>query len=263
MKQAKIFNIAIDNLSKAELLQQLDRTGGVVVTPNVDHLMKLQQEKYKNFYKAYQEATYRVCDSQFVLWGSKFLGQPLKELIAGSQFFPYFCEQLAQRDDIKIFLLGGDSPEIAETARAKLNAQAGREMVVGTYSPNLRAFSLEEGFKRCEAECQKSIDLINQSGANVLAVGLGAPKQEEWIVNYKHQLKNIHIFLAIGATINFEAGHTPTPPDWIKERGLEWLYRLSSEPKRLWKRYLVEDPPFFWLLFLQKLNLYKSPPFGG
>ncbi|HEY9657752.1 MAG TPA: WecB/TagA/CpsF family glycosyltransferase, partial [Allocoleopsis sp.] len=76
---------------------------------------------------------------------------------------------------------------------------------------------------------------------------------------YKSQLPNIKIFLAIGATIDFEAGNVARSPKWISEAGLEWLYRLVAEPKRLWKRYLVEDPLFFWLVLLQKFNLYIEP----
>lgn len=115
------------------------------------------------------------------------------------------------------------------------------------------------GFEYKKKECQRIIDLINQSDATVLAIGLGAPKQEKWIVKYKHQLKNIKTYLAIGATIDFEAGHKPRAPKWMSEIGLEWFYRLMCEPKRLWKRYLVDDLYFFWLILQQKLRLYEPP----
>ena len=113
--------------------------------------------------------------------------------------------------------------------------------------------------KKNEKECQQIIEHINDSGATVLAVGVGAPKQEKWIAKYKHQLRNVKIFLAIGATIDFEAGYKPRSPEWMSEIGLEWLHRLLSEPKRLWRRYLVDSVPFFWLVLQQKLNLYKFP----
>ena len=101
--------------------------------------------------------------------------------------------------------------------------------------------------------------MINDSGANDLAICVGAPKQELWLYEFKSKLKNINTFLAIGATINFEAGHTKRSPKWMSEIGLEWLYRLSCEPQRLWKRYLLDDLPFFWLVLKQKLRLYKNP----
>ena len=111
--------------------------------------------------------------------------------------------------------------------------------------------------KKNDVECQKTVDLINQSGATVLAIGVGAPKQEKWIDLYRNQLKNIRIFLPIGATIDFEAGWVNRAPKWMSEIGLEWLYRLLSEPKRLWKRYLIDSLPFFWLVLQQKLNAYQ------
>ena len=76
---------------------------------------------------------------------------------------------------------------------------------------------------------------------------------------FKNQLKNVKVFLAIGATINFEAGDIKRAPKWMSEIGLEWCYRLLSEPKRLWKRYLLDDLPFFWLVLQQKFRLYKNP----
>jgi N-acetylglucosaminyldiphosphoundecaprenol N-acetyl-beta-D-mannosaminyltransferase len=249
MNKVKILNVDIDNLSKEELLQQIDRRGGVVFTPNVDHLMKLQKDS--DFHQIYKTSTYRVCDSKILLYASKFLGQPIREKISGSDFFPEFYRYHSQSPDIKIFLLGAGEG-VAQKAKERINKKVGREIVVGTYSPPF-------GFENDETECQKIVEIVEQSGATVLAVGLGAPKQEKWIAQYKASLKNIKIFLAIGAAIDFEAGEKSRAPKWMSELGLEWLYRLNSEPHRLWKRYLVEDLPFFWLLLKQKLNLYRAP----
>jgi exopolysaccharide biosynthesis WecB/TagA/CpsF family protein len=123
---------------------------------------------------------------------------------------------------------------------------------VGTYSPSF-------GFENKEQECLEIIQRINSSGANVLAIGVGAPKQEKWIMKYQNLLTNIKTFLAIGATLDFEAGNKKRAPKWMSQLGLEWLHRLFSEPQRLWKRYLVDDFPIFWLILLQKLNSYKKP----
>jgi exopolysaccharide biosynthesis WecB/TagA/CpsF family protein len=120
--------------------------------------------------------------------------------------------------------------------------------VVGAHSPSF-------GFEKNEQECQELIEEIKNSGATVLAVGVGAPKQEKWIYKYKEQLPNIKIFLAIGATLDFEAGNKKRAPKWVTEIGLEWLHRLLSEPKRLWKRYLIGGPIFCWLILKQKFNL--------
>ena len=249
MKRVNILNAAIDNLSKQELLEKLSQQGGIVVTPNVDHLMKLQKDL--EFYNAYQKSHYRVCDSKILMYASKFLGEPLQEKISGSDFFPEFYQYNKNNENIKIFLLGA-AEGVAKKAGEKINEKVGRQIVVSSYSPPF-------GFDQDEEECRKIVDIINRSGATVLAIGVGAPKQEKWILRYKEQLKNIKIYLAIGATIDFEAGNKPRSPKWMSDMGIEWLHRLISEPRRLWKRYLIEDLPFLWLVIKQKLKLYKSP----
>ena len=244
MRQINILDVLIDNLTMSELLEKL-KYGGVVYTPNVDHLIKLQKDR--EFYHIYGEADYRVCDSQLLMYASRFLNQPLKEKISGSDLFPAFYQHYKNDPNVKIFILGGVEG-VAEQARQNINAKVGREIVIDSYSPTF-------GFEQDAAECVKIVDLINRSGATVLAVGLGAPKQEKWIYQYKHRLETVKTFLAIGATLNFEAGNLTRAPQWMSQAGLEWLYRLLLEPKRLWKRYLVEDLAFFTLILKQKLKI--------
>jgi len=178
---------------------------------------------------------------------SPFLGTPIKEKISGSDFFPDFCRYHKDNEDIKIFLLGAKEG-VALKAQEKLNTKLGREIIVGAHSPSF-------GFEKNEQKCLEIIEKINNSGATVLAVGVGAPKQEKWIYKYKDKLPNIKIFLAIGATIDFESGNKPRAPKWVTEMGLEWLHRLLSEPKRLWKRYLIGGLIFCRLILKQKLHL--------
>jgi N-acetylglucosaminyldiphosphoundecaprenol N-acetyl-beta-D-mannosaminyltransferase len=244
MKVIKILNVPIHSISKLELLEKLNQNGGVVVTPNVSHLMKLQKDL--EFRAVYDRADYIVCDSKIIQYASIFLDNPIEEKISGSDLFPAFYEYNKTNPETKIFLLGAREG-VAKQAQDKINQKMGREIVIGSYSP---AF----GFENDEAECNKIIEAINRSGATVLAVGVGSPKQEKWIAKYKHRLKNIKIFFAIGATIDFEAGHKSRAPQWISEVGLEWFYRLICEPRRLWKRYLVECLPFLWLVAWQKFS---------
>ena len=196
MKTVNLLNVSIDNLSITELFEKLDCEGGVVFTPNVDHLIKLQYDR--DFYEAYNKSNYRVCDSQILMYASQFLGTPIKEKISGSDLFPAFYMYHKDNDKIKIFLLGA-AEGIARKAQEKINQKVGREIVVGAHSPSF-------GFENNEEECEKIIDAINKSGATVLAIGAGAPKQEKWLVKYKSKLTHVKIFLAIGATIDFEAG---------------------------------------------------------
>ena len=237
-----ILGITIHNLSMIELLEKLNIYGGTVVTPNVDHLMRLQKEA--DFREVYKNADYAVCDSKIVQYASYFLGQPIREKISGSDLFPAFCQYNRNNQNIKIFLLGGKEG-VAHQAQININKKVGREIVVQSYSPSF-------GFEKNEAECQMIIEKIRSSGATVLAVGVGAPKQEKWIFKYKPYLPNIKIFLSIGATIDFEAGCLSRSPKWVSAMGIEWLYRLAMEPRRLWKRYLVDDLPFLFLILKQK-----------
>lgn len=247
MERVNLLNIELDNFSLIEFLQTLE--SGIVFTPNVDHLMKLQVDQ--EFLNAYSIADYKVCDSKILIYASRFLGVKIKEKISGSDFFPAFYNYHKDNKGIKIFLLGGKKG-VAAKAHEKINRKVGRNIIVDSHSPSF-------GFENKKLECQEIVEMINQSGATVLALGVGAPKQEKWIFKYKDRLPNVKIFLAIGATIDFEAGSLKRSPKWVSEAGLEWLYRLLSEPQRLWKRYLLEDLPFFWLILKQKLNLYKMP----
>lgn len=247
MNRVNLLNIDFDNLSLRQLLKELK--SGIVFTPNVDHLMKLQCDQ--EFLKAYQIADYKLCDSKILIYASHFLGTPLKEKISGSDFFPAFYNYHKNNDQIKIFLLGGNKG-VALKAQERINRKVGRNIVVAAHSPSL-------GFENDEQECAAIVEMINKSEATVLAIGVGAPKQEKWIYKYKNKLTKINFFFAIGATIDFEAGNVKRAPKWMSEVGFEWLYRLLTEPQRLWKRYLVEDLPFFWLILKQKLNLYTIP----
>ncbi|NEQ30020.1 MAG: WecB/TagA/CpsF family glycosyltransferase [Leptolyngbya sp. SIO4C5] len=241
-ERVRILDIEIDNMAASDFLQQLNQ--GVVFTPNVDHVMKLRQDA--EFVRAYKQADYKICDSQILLYASKFLGTPIKAKISGSDLLPMFCHHHRHNEQIKIFMLGG-AEGVAERARKNINARSGREIIVQAHSPSY-------GFEQDEAECQNIIDMIQSSGANVLVVGVGAPKQEKWIAKYRHQLPSIDIFLAVGAAIDFEAGNKPRAPRYVSELGFEWLYRLMSEPRRLWKRYLLRDMPFLWMILQARLK---------
>jgi len=246
--RVNLLNVAIHNVTMVELLENL-RVGGVVFTPNVDHVMKLQ--KNQDFYLVYQEADYIVCDSKVLMYISNFLKTPIQEKISGSDLFPAFYNYYQHDDKIKIFLLGAEA-DVVKIAQQKINSKVGRDIIVAAHSPSF-------GFEKNEEECQEIVKLINCSEATVLAIGVGAPKQEMWIAKYRKQLKNIKVYLAIGATISFEAGNIKRSPKWMSEVGLEWLYRLLSEPQRLWKRYLLDAIPFIWLIVKQRFQLYENP----
>jgi exopolysaccharide biosynthesis WecB/TagA/CpsF family protein len=145
----------------------------------------------------------------------------------------------------------GAAPGIAQRALEVINAREGREVVVGAHSPSMN-------FVNDEREIADVIRIINASGASCLIIGLGAPKQEIWITRYRHAMPNVKVYMGVGATIDYEAGAVKRAPRWMTRTGLEWLYRITTEPRRYWRRYL-RDMEYFWLLLLDGLGLYRSP----
>lgn len=241
-----ILNVEIDNISQEDLLKQL--TKGVLVTPNVDDIMKHQWNEA--FHRAASQAEFVICDSRILFLVSKVLKTPIQETMPGSSFFPNYCEY-HKHDDTRIFLLGAKEG-VGEEAKRRINKRIGRDIIVGTYSPPL-------GFEKNEQECEHIVDILQNSNANVVLVGLGNPKQTIWIHRYKDRLPNIDVFLALGATIDFEAGLVKRAPMIWQKMYMEWFYRFLQEPRRLFKRYFIDDPKFFWYFGKQLLGIYKDP----
>lgn len=247
MDTTKILNVDILQITQKDLLAGLDR--GVLITPNVDHLVKLQRDA--GFYDVYRKAEWVVCDSKILYLLSKLLRRPLPEAIPGSSFFTAYYMHHKDDADCRIFLLGAKEG-IAAKAMERINGKVGRRIVVGAHSPSF-------GFEKHEQECDDIIGIVNKSGANVLLVGVGAPKQEKWIMKYRNRMPGVKLFMALGATIDFEAGTLKRAPVLWQKIGMEWLYRVFKEPRRLFRRYFVDDMQFFFYFAKQLLGLYKDP----
>lgn len=242
-----LLNAEVDNISMEELVEGFNE--GMLLTLHVDMIMKLQKDR--EFYNILPEFDIITCDSQILYLATKLLGTPVKERVSGSDFFPKYYMRHKDNQAVTIFLCGG-IPGIADIARQKVNAKVGREIVVGTYSPPF-------DFDSNQMEIDAMIEKINESGATVLLVGLGGARQEKFIVKYRDRFKHVRTFLPLGGTIDYEAETLKRPPAWLTGLGLEWLYRLLTEPKQRWHRYLVHQPPVLFLLMAQKLGLYKNP----
>lgn len=247
MDRIKILNVELDNIYQQELLSQLNK--GVLVTPNVDQIVKMQSDN--DYYEIVKKAEWCVCDSKILYLSAKLLGTPLPEAIPGSSFFPAFYEYHKNDENCKIFLLGA-MDGVAQKAMDIINRKMGRQMVVGAYSPSY-------GFEKKQDENEAIYKMINESGATVVLVGVGCPKQEKWIDKNKAMMPGVDIWMALGATIDFEAGNIKRAPIIWQKMYMEWFYRFLQEPKRMYKRYFVDDPKFFWLLLKQLLGLYKNP----
>lgn len=244
---SKILNIKILPITKKALLQELNK--GILLTPNLDHLVKLQKDK--EFYSIYQEVEWVVCDSKILYLCSKLLKRPLPEAIPGSSFFTAFYNYHKNNPNCKIFLLGA-MDGVAQTAMNKINEKVGRKIIVGAMSPSY-------GFEKKQEENELIYHTINESGANVVLVGVGCPKQEKWIFAHKDKMPNVDIWMALGATIDFEAGNIKRAPKIYQSLAMEWFYRFLKEPKRMFKRYFIDDLKFFWYFGKQLIGIYKNP----
>ena len=244
--RSPLLNVWVDNLNMQELMQEA--TAGVIFTLNPDHLFHLQRNA--EFLAAYRQADFITSDSKYVYWGLGWIGRRIQEKVSGSDIVPTFCHHHRENLATRVFLLGA-APGIAQKALERINAREGRQIVVGAHSPSMN-------FVNDADEISDVIRIVNSSGATALIVGLGAPKQEIWIVRYRDAMPGVKVFMGVGATIDYEADAVVRAPRWMARNGLEWLYRLTTEPKRYWRRYF-RDLEFFWLVLLDGVGLYRAP----
>ena len=245
-----ICGVWINNVTRAEAIGRIERLiaerkPSYVVTPNVDHVVRFQTDA--DFRRIYDGASLVTADGMPLLWAGRFLGTPFKERVCGSDLLPDFCAAAAAKG-YKIFFLGG-APAAADKAAEVLTKRHPGLRIVGSYCPPF-------GFEKDEEENRKIVERIKGTAPDILFVGLGSPKQEKWPLRFKEDL-GVPVSIGVGVTFSFIAGDVKRAPRWMRDLGLEWLWRLMAEPGRLWKRYLVEDPVFFWLVWKQKLGRKK------
>lgn len=241
-----ILNVEITSLTFHKLLEQLEH--GVLITPNVNHLVQLQKDQ--ELYDIYHRAEWVVCDSRVLYLCSKLLPSSVKEPIPGSSFFHAYYQHHRDDDDCRIFLLGAKSG--AEVAMERINKRVGRRMVVGAISPSM-------GFEHNMEENESICRCIRESGATVVVIGVGCPKQEKWIYAHKDMLPGVRLWMALGATIDFEAGNERRAPWLLQRLCLEWFYRFLQAPRKRFRRYFIDDPKFFWYFAKQLAGKYKNP----
>jgi N-acetylglucosaminyldiphosphoundecaprenol N-acetyl-beta-D-mannosaminyltransferase len=246
-RKVRLLNVDVDDVAMDELVETFRQ--GVMLTLHVDMIMKLQKDA--DFYRLLPKFDVVTCDSQILTVAARLLGTPLRERVSGSDYFPRFYKRYRDDPSMTVFICGG-APGVAEIARRNVNAKVSRDMVVGTNSPS-------RDFENHPAEIERVIDEINASRATVLVVGLGAGRQEKFIIRYRERLTGIKLFLPLGGTIDYEAESLRRPPSWITNVGLEWLYRLVREPRQRWHRYIVHQPPFLYLLARQLVGVYRNP----
>jgi N-acetylglucosaminyldiphosphoundecaprenol N-acetyl-beta-D-mannosaminyltransferase len=248
-QRLRIGTLWIDALSFADALREIerlvdDRRGGSVYTPNVDHV--IQAESNVAFRGAYEHASLSLADGMPLVWVAGLLDCPLPGRVAGSDLLVPLME-LAGRRSWSVYLMGG-APGVAEAA-ARLLAERFGIRVAGWDAPVIRSDGSDV--------TGDSIGRASAARADLVLVALGPPKQELWIHRASDALRPA-VALGIGAGLDFLIGRHKRAPVWISAAGLEWMFRLIQEPRRLWRRYLVDDPRFALVV----LRTWWSPRSG-
>lgn len=242
MKKQALLNTYINNVTMTETIADIEQMiegnkKSYVVAINVDVVMKIEDDSYLK--KVVDDADMVLVDGKPLVWISKLHGKPLKEKISGSDLVPLLCEVAAEKG-YKIFIIGGKDG-IAEQAKQKLEVKHPNIRIVGTYAPPFE-------FEKNDGELNKINQMISEMHPDLLIACFGCPKQEKWI--YENIEKyDAKVSICAGATVDFLAGNVKRAPRWMSEHGLEWFYRFLQEPKRMFKRYFVDDIKIVKLIF--------------
>lgn len=224
-KRIKILDIPFDRFTQEEALdfvfKKMQEKTVFIATPNPE--MLLEARKNPAFKKILQETDINIADGIGIIWASKMNRTPLPQRVTGVDLMQAICKNVPISS--KIFLLGA-AAGVAEKVKDKLISARTDLQIVGTYSGSADP---SEDKDLCER--------INQSGANILFVAFGAPKQELWIAQNLVHLKNLKLVMGVGGAFDFIAGKRKRAPKWMQKLWLEWLYRLIQEPKRIKRIY--------------------------
>lgn len=188
-----------------------------------------------------------VPDGMPLVWLGRLRGfSHLERRVYGPELMETFCRETGTK--YRHFFYGG-APGIADRL-AQVEQERHGIRIAGTYCPPFRPLTAEED--------KAVIAMINEAAPDVVWVGLSTPKQERWMYDYRNRL-NVPLLLGVGAAFDLNSGQLKQAPEWMREHGLEWLFRLMAEPKRLWRRYLVQGSRFVWnvLLELTALRIYE------
>ena len=250
--RVRLFGVDLDAVTPAGAVDRVcgwlstpERRCRVVVTPNVDHLVRLHRGRDPRAWAAYRRADLITADGMPIVAASKLLGRPLPGRVTGSDLVPNLLASATVDEPFTVFLLGA-APGVADAAAEKITAANPHARVVGTHCPPL-------GFERDPAENARILAKLRAAKPDLLILGLGFPKQELWIDRHRDRLP-VKVAVCAGATIDFLAGNVPRCPAWIGRIGLEWVYRLAREPRRLAGRYANDLVHFPVLLAREALG---------
>jgi len=256
-RSVPVAGLDFDALSEQQVVARIigdlaDGRGGWVVTPNIDICRQLSRDPVAR--ELVSGASLVVADGMPLVWASRLRGDPLPERVTGASLI-FTLSAAAAASGKSVYLLGGE-PGVPRRAAAGLIRRYRSLLVAGTCAPPF-------GFDRRPGEIEAIAAKLAQAKPDIVFVGLGFPKQERLIAALAPDLPAAW-FIGCGAAIPFAAGALPRAPHWMQPLGLEWTHRLISEPRRLFRRYLVDDLPFaLRLLAVSALARRKDHPGRG
>lgn len=238
----RLLGLALDRVTEAEAIGKILRglaagRGGIVVTPNIDHLRQLT--RHPELEALYRQADIVVADGMPLVWASKIQGLALPERVAGSELVWSLTAEAALRGK-SIFLLGG-GPGACEAAEARLRECYPGARFAGHLCPPI-------GFEYDPSQIERIRNTLREAQPDIVYVALGFPKQERLTAYLQSEFPSMW-FLGVGFSLSFVSGQVRRAPGWMINLGLEWLHRLIQDPRRLASRYLVHDLPFAVRLF--------------
>ncbi|WP_347555769.1 WecB/TagA/CpsF family glycosyltransferase [Robbsia sp. KACC 23696] len=223
------FTKALDIL--ADAASRRDGRAHIAVTPNVDHLVRLDSQP--SFKRLYGTADYIFADGMPVVWASRAFGTPLPERVTGADLAPALCER-ARETGLRVIVIGGLPGQEASLIEGIAAHYPGLDFEVITPSMS---------FDPTGAEGEAAANRVREVAPDIVFVCLGMPKQERWAFHYAETFPG-GLVLCAGAAMEFAAGLKKRAPRWMQRSGLEWSWRLMQDPGRLWRRYLLEDTRF-------------------
>lgn len=243
-----VLGVRVDALQIPDVVMQMERwiserkdTHFIAVT-GMHGVMEAQGDPaLKNILNA---ADLVVSDGMPLVWLGRWHGFAMPRRVYGPELMEAFCRATGSR--YRHFLYGG-GPGVAQRL-AQVLRQRFASRVVGTFSPPFHPLTAEQA--------EEVRQLIHTSSADVLWVGLSTPKQERFMFDFRKSL-DVPVMLGVGAAFDFHTGRARQAPRWMREHGLEWLFRLYQEPRRLWRRYLLFGPQFAWHVSLELLGWKK------
>ncbi len=249
-EKIRIFGVGIDNLSLNALLKIIEKSiksdqKCILNYVNIHALNLAHSTPWFRSFLNHSDIVF--CDGFGAILGAWLTGQKLEHRFTPPDWIDQLCE-LSSMEGFSLYLLGAQ-PGVAEKAANSLREKHPGCNIIGTYHGY---FEKNIG----SPENEKVIKEINSLRPNILIVGFGMPMQEKWIQENFGRL-DVNVFLPVGAALDYISGEVRRAPRWMTDHGLEWLGRLIIEPRRLWKRYLIGIPVFFWCVLLQRLGLLR------